>query len=54
MSDIVKREFTELYPNGSNYLAWSVDAEIILSGKELPKTIKTIDKAAVASDAEKA
>ena len=54
MSDIVKREFTELYPNGSNYLAWSIDAEIILSGKELLKTIKTIDKAVVPSDAEKA
>jgi hypothetical protein len=54
MSDIVKREFSELYPNGSNYLAWSIDAEIILSGKELLKTIKTIDKVVVASDAKKA
>jgi hypothetical protein len=54
MSDIVKREFSELYPNDSNYLAWSIDAEIILSGKELLKTIKTIDKVVVASDAKKA
>ena len=29
-----------LTPNGSNYLSWSLDAEILLTGKNLLKTIK--------------
>ena len=29
-----------LTPNGSNYLSWSLDAEILLNGKNLLKTIK--------------
>ena len=39
-SDLVKREFDVLTPNGSNYLSWSLDAEILLTGKNLLKTIK--------------
>ncbi|KAG2587691.1 hypothetical protein PVAP13_5NG164081 [Panicum virgatum] len=35
-----KREFDVLTSNGSNYLSWSLDAEILLSGKNLLKTIK--------------
>jgi hypothetical protein len=40
MSDLVKREITELAPNGSNYLSWSLDAEIVLDGKNLLHAIK--------------
>ena len=40
MSDLVKREITELAPNGSNYLSWSLDAEIVFDGKNLLHAIK--------------
>jgi len=40
MSDLVKREFDVLTANGSNYLSWSLDAEILLTGKNLLKRIK--------------
>jgi len=53
MSDLVKREITELAPNGSNYLSWSLDAEIVLDGKNLLHAIKpTNDK--IATSAERA
>ncbi|KAG2658032.1 hypothetical protein PVAP13_1KG275405 [Panicum virgatum] len=53
MSDLVKREITELAPNGSNYLSWSLDAEIVLDGKNLMHAIKpTNDK--IATSAERA
>ncbi|CAO2191817.1 unnamed protein product [Urochloa humidicola] len=40
MSDLVKREITELAPNDSNYLSWSLDAKIVLDGKNLLHAIK--------------
>ncbi|KAG2607414.1 hypothetical protein PVAP13_4NG254822 [Panicum virgatum] len=53
MSNLVKREITELAPNGSNYLSWSLDAEIVLDGKNLLHAIKpTNDK--IATSAERA
>jgi gag-polypeptide of LTR copia-type len=54
MSDLVKREITELAPNGSNYLSWSIDAEIVLDGKNLLHTIKPSSVQAVATSAERA
>lgn len=39
MSDLVKREFEVLALNGLNYLSWSLDAQIILNGKDLLKPI---------------
>ncbi|KAL6621207.1 hypothetical protein ACP70R_033639 [Stipagrostis hirtigluma subsp. patula] len=43
MSDLMKREFDVLAPNGSNYLAWSLDAKILLAIKDLFRTIKPKD-----------
>ncbi|XP_002455742.2 uncharacterized protein LOC8074976 [Sorghum bicolor] len=53
MSDLVKREITELAPNGSNYLSWSLDAEIVLDEKNLLHAIKP-DKDKNATSAERA
>ena len=39
MSDIAKREFSELALNGSNYLTWAFDAEIHLTFSDLSETI---------------
>lgn len=39
MSDLMKREFEVLTAHGSNYLSWALDAEILLSGKGLLKTV---------------
>jgi hypothetical protein len=44
MSEHVKCEFYELSPNGLNYLPWSLDAEILLRGKNLLKTILPEEK----------
>ncbi|KAL6645569.1 hypothetical protein ACP70R_017177 [Stipagrostis hirtigluma subsp. patula] len=54
MSDLVKREFDVLAPNGSNYLAWSLDAEILLASKDLLKTIKPKDDKDKSTPAEQA
>ena len=40
MSDLVKKEIVELALNGSNYLSWFLDAEIVLDGKNLLHAIK--------------
>lgn len=39
MSDIAKREFIELTLDGSNYLTWAMDVEIILDARGLISTI---------------
>ncbi|KAL6598816.1 hypothetical protein ACP70R_046076 [Stipagrostis hirtigluma subsp. patula] len=54
MSDLVKREFDVLAPNGSNYLAWSLDAEILLASKDLLRTIKPKDDKDKSTPAEQA
>ncbi|KAL6661794.1 hypothetical protein ACP70R_001178 [Stipagrostis hirtigluma subsp. patula] len=43
MPDLMKREFDVLAPNGSKYLAWSLDAKILLAIKDLFRTIKPKD-----------
>ncbi|KAL6621237.1 hypothetical protein ACP70R_033669 [Stipagrostis hirtigluma subsp. patula] len=43
MSDLMKREFDVLALNGFNYLAWSLDAEILLASKDLLRMIKPKD-----------
>ncbi|KAL6662332.1 hypothetical protein ACP70R_000191 [Stipagrostis hirtigluma subsp. patula] len=43
MSDLVKREFDVLAPNGPNYLAWSLDTEILFASKDLLRMIKPKD-----------
>ena len=40
MSNLVKREFEVFTVNGSNYLSWTLDVKIFLSGKDLLKAIK--------------
>ncbi|KAL6593365.1 hypothetical protein ACP70R_049020 [Stipagrostis hirtigluma subsp. patula] len=54
MSDLVKREFDVLAPNGSNYLAWSIDAEILLASKDLLRMIKPKDDKDKSTPAEQA
>ncbi|KAL6619529.1 hypothetical protein ACP70R_034668 [Stipagrostis hirtigluma subsp. patula] len=54
MSDLVKREFDVLAQNGSNYLAWSLDAEILLASKDLLRTIKPTDDKDKSTPAEQA
>ncbi|KAL6621244.1 hypothetical protein ACP70R_033676 [Stipagrostis hirtigluma subsp. patula] len=54
MSDLVKRKFDVLAPNGSNYLAWSLDAEILLASKDPLKTIKPKDDKDKTTPAEQA
>ncbi|KAL6654147.1 hypothetical protein ACP70R_007612 [Stipagrostis hirtigluma subsp. patula] len=54
MSDLMKREFDVLAPNGSNYLAWSLDAKILLAIKDLFRTIKPKDVKDKSTPAEQA
>ncbi|KAL6662058.1 hypothetical protein ACP70R_001442 [Stipagrostis hirtigluma subsp. patula] len=54
MSDLMKREFDVLAPNGSNYLAWSLDAEILLASNDLLRTIKPNDDKDKSTPAEQA
>ena len=54
MSDLVKREFEVLTPHGSNYLSWALDAEILLSGKGLLKTVKPAATDPAPTEVEKA
>ncbi|KAL6646086.1 hypothetical protein ACP70R_017694 [Stipagrostis hirtigluma subsp. patula] len=54
MSDLVKREFDVLALNGSNYLAWSLDAEILLASKHLFRMIKPKDNKDKITPAEQA
>ena len=54
MTDLVKKEINELAPNGNNYLSWSLDAEIVLDGKNLLHTIKPTKDNRVSTSAERA
>ncbi|KAL6652682.1 hypothetical protein ACP70R_011607 [Stipagrostis hirtigluma subsp. patula] len=54
ITDLVKREFDVLAPNGSNYLAWSLDAGILLASKDLFRTIKPKDDKDKTTPAEQA